>query len=156
MASAQRPPLNPPVKVRVGANLASSAAPLWVAIERGYFKDEGLDIQIVRFQNTIDTVPVLTAGELDASGIPPDPGFFNAVDRGVGVKIVGYYSTTVPNNKGLVVMVRQDLIDSGKYKSPKDLKGGQVGVTNTTGSSVYYVQKPVSYTHLTLPTILRV
>ncbi len=148
-AKQRRQPLTPPAKVHVGANQASSGAPLFVADAKGYFKDEGLEVDIAPFANTIEMLPLLTSGQLDAGGVPPDPSTFNAIARGVELKVVGYYSTTFPGGRALVILVRQDLIDDGRYKSPRDLKGLNVGVSSTTSSSIFWLNKVMAKDGLT-------
>ena len=49
-ASAQTAPLNPRVALKVGAIGAVSDAGIFIAQEKGYFNDEGLDVEIVGFK----------------------------------------------------------------------------------------------------------
>jgi len=117
---------------------------LFIALEKGYFKDEGLDVHVTNFANTVEMVPLLISGQLDAGGAPDDPGLFNAMARGVDLRIVAYYAAAWKGTESPAVMVRQDLIDSGKYKSPKDLKGATIGVPAISGGTVLYVEKTLA------------
>src|SRR5690242_14039562 len=48
--------LSPAVPVRVGVIGGSSDAGIYIAYEKGYFRDEGLDVEIIPFANSSDTV----------------------------------------------------------------------------------------------------
>ena len=124
--------------------------PLFIALEKGYFKDEGLDVQITPFQQGIDQLPALTNGQLDIGSTGPDPGYFNAFARGIQMKVTGFYEVVTPANKGLAMLVRKDLVDSGKYQSPKDLKGLNFGVISPNSSNMVYVKRFLAKDGLTL------
>jgi NitT/TauT family transport system substrate-binding protein len=73
---------------------------------------------------------------------------FNALDRGIDLRLLASSSVNRPGDKAAVFMVRQDLIDSGKYRDPKDLKGwnvAQVGVYST-----FFIDKVLAKGGLTL------
>src|SRR5262245_57913005 len=61
-------PLTPPVKVQVGYSPASSSLPLFVAVERGYFEDQGLELELTPFTLSTDQFPALASGQLDFGG----------------------------------------------------------------------------------------
>ena len=63
-ASAQTAPLNPRVALKVGAIGAVSDAGIFIAQEKGYFRDEGLDVEIVGFK----AAPADSAGDRDRRG----------------------------------------------------------------------------------------
>ena len=63
-ASAQTAPLNPRVALKVGAIGAVSDAGIFIAQEKGYFTDEGLDVEIVGFK----AAPQILPGDRDRRG----------------------------------------------------------------------------------------
>src|ERR671932_249757 len=71
-------PLSPPVQMRVGAIGLSGEVGMFVAQERGYFQDEGLEVELVPFRGVAEALPALANGELPLSGGAPDPSVFNA------------------------------------------------------------------------------
>lgn len=79
------------------------------------------------------TVP-LGAGQLDVGGGAASAGLYNAVERGIRIKIVADKAHNIPNAGFQAFMVRKDLIDSGKVKTLKDLKGEKIAIT-AAGSS---------------------
>lgn len=121
-------PLNPVVKVPFGDNTTLGTAPIFIAYEQGYFKDEGLDVQLIPTPQLPQIIQALGASQISFATGNPDPALFNALDRGLDIKLLTSLVTNKPGDKPAAFLVRQDLIDSAKYKSPKDLKGMPVGV----------------------------
>jgi len=122
--------------VKVGQIGLIGEAGLDLALERGYFKEGSLDVEFVKFKAGADQIPQLGSGQIDFGSTSPDPGMFNAVLRGIPLKIVAPEASTLPGDKHAALVVRQDLIDSGKYKAPADLKGMTIAagpVPGTTG-----------------------
>jgi len=99
---------------------------VYEALDRGYFKDEGLDVQLTSSNDTAVSAQMVATGQVAFENLSPDPVFFNAMDRGIDLKIVASSVISGPNNRTAVFLVRQDLIDSGRYKAPADLKGMKV------------------------------
>lgn len=72
------------VKVTIAA-VSSNYAPYFNAIEQGYFKDEGLDVEIVHAGGGIAT-PALISGEMDFSTSPASA--FSAILKGARLKVI--------------------------------------------------------------------
>src|SRR5207302_86023 len=126
-AAAPRSPLNPPVKVAVADNQTLGASMIYIAFDKGYYKDEGLEVDL----NPLPVPVVLQsiATSQVAFGLAnPDPTLFNALDRGLDVKLLLALTRNQPGDAPAAFMVRKDLIDDGTYKSPKDLKGKKVAI----------------------------
>jgi NitT/TauT family transport system substrate-binding protein len=124
------------VHVKIGQINLIGEAGLDVAFERGYFKEQGLDVEFERFKSGADQVPAMSAGQIDFGSTSPDPGMFNAVARGLALKIIAPQATTLPGDKHAAFVVRKDILDGGKYKTPADLKGMTIAagpVPGTTG-----------------------
>jgi NitT/TauT family transport system substrate-binding protein len=84
------------VPVTVGATNAASDAPIYVADKKGYFSDEGLAVTVTNFRSAADMVAPLGTGELDAGAGSPSAGLYNAVLRGVRIKIVADKASSPP------------------------------------------------------------
>ncbi len=126
-------------QVRVGGTLGGSDVAFLIALERGYFEEEGLDVEMVPFKSASDMIAPLSAGELEVAGGAPSAGLYNALDRDLKLKIVGDKGTNVPGSGYFSLLVRKDLVDSGEYKGLEDLKGRKIGFTgagNTTQALV--------------------
>lgn len=113
-------------KVRVGIVNSSSDAGFLVAEKKGYFKQEGLEAEFTPFDSAARMVAPLGAGQLDVGGGSASAGLYNAVARGINIKIVADKGSTPPGYGFQPLLVRKDLVESGKYKSLKDLKGMKI------------------------------
>src|SRR5436309_15294032 len=101
-------PLSPPVQMRVGSIGLGGEVGMFVAQERGYFQDEGLEVEFVPFRSAADALPALASGEVALSGGAPDPSVFNAARRDVGVKLISSLSIVTPGDWGAALVIRQD------------------------------------------------
>ena len=125
-----------PLVVTVGATSSTSDAPIYIADKKGYFSDEGLAVTVSNFRSAADMVAPLGTGELDAGAGSASAGLYNAVKRGVRIKIVADKASSPPGYGATKILLRKDVVDSGRYKEPKDLKGMRFamnapGVSNT-------------------------
>lgn len=119
--------------VRVGTTNSSSDVAFFIADKKGYFKQEGITITLTPFDSAAKMVAPLGAGQLDVGGGAPSAGLYNAVARGINIKIVADKGSSPPGYGYNPLLVRKDLVDSGKFKSFKDLKGLKVaGVAKGT------------------------
>lgn len=127
------------VKVAYVPSLSGSA--LFIAIEKGYFKAENLAAEMLVVQSASDAVAFLGIGQVDlASGNVGDT-LFNAVNRGVDVRLVAgmsYYPRDPAVLSPAPVFVRKALVDSGAVKSVADLKGRKIAL-NARGGIVEYL-----------------
>jgi NitT/TauT family transport system substrate-binding protein len=124
-----------PIPVRVAIVNASSDVGFFIADKKGYFKQEGLDVSFVPFDSGAKMVAPLGAGQLDVGGGSPSAGLYNAVARGIDIKIVADKGSTPPGYGYQPLLVRKDLVDSGRYKSLKDLKGMKIAGSATGSAS---------------------
>jgi ABC-type nitrate/sulfonate/bicarbonate transport system substrate-binding protein len=121
-------PLSPPVTVKVGHTGTFIVAPIFMAKQRGYFAAEGLAIEDVVVKVSADMVPVLATGDLDVGCTAINPALFNAVSRGVDFTFVADAGTQQPGRSLTSLVVRKDLVDSGRYTRLEDLKGMTIGI----------------------------
>jgi NitT/TauT family transport system substrate-binding protein len=114
--------------VKVGTTNLSSDIGLFLAEKRGYFKEEGVQVELVPFDSGAKMVAPLGAGDLDAAAGAASAGLYNAVNRGLKLKMVADKGTNIAGYSYKALMVRKDLIDSGGFKSLSDLKGKKVAI----------------------------
>ena len=134
-ASAQTAPLNPRVALKVGAIGAVSDAGIFIAQEKGYFRDEGLDVEIVGFKAAPQILPAIATGEVQVSGSAVTPALFNAFARGITMKLVADKGQVAQGFGFAAIVIRSDLADT--VRDFKDLKGRKFavmgkGVSSTT------------------------
>jgi len=132
-AQAQGKLEKPKVGIAVGGKAAFYYIALTIAERRGYFKDEGLDVEISDFAGGSKALQAVVGGSSDVvSG-----AWENTIDQ----------QPKGLNMQGFVKMGRYPAITVGVvkakaagYKSPKDLKGMKVGVTAPGSSTNRVVQ----------------
>jgi NitT/TauT family transport system substrate-binding protein len=113
--------------VRVGAFQSVSDAALYIALEKGYFAEQGIEVEMSKINSGATMVTQLASEALDVSGGSPGAGVYNAVRQGVPMKIVADKGSTHPGRGYFAFVVRKDL--AGQIKSPADFKGRVLAVT---------------------------
>jgi len=124
-----------PVAVRIGLVAASSDAGFFIADKKGYFKEEGLAVSFVAFDSGAKMVAPLGNGQLEVGAGSVSVGLYNAVARGIGIKIVADKGSTPAGYGFQPLLVRKDLVDSGRFKTLKDLKGMKIAGSATGSAS---------------------
>src|SRR6266513_5621576 len=127
VAQAQGKIEKPKVSIAVGGKAGFYYLPLTIAERLGYFKDEGLDVEISDFDGGSKALQAVVGGSADVvSG-----AWENTIDQ----------QPKGLNMQGFVLQGRYPAISVGiakskaaSYKSPKDLKGKKIGVS-APGSS---------------------
>jgi NitT/TauT family transport system substrate-binding protein len=118
------PRLRTPTTVKVGFAAGSmSVAGVYVAIARGYFQEAGITNEFVPLASFNQLIGPIATGEIDIGSAGPSAALFNALERGVNIKLVADQNTVFPGHASIAMMVRKDLVDSGQVKSVADLKG---------------------------------
>jgi NitT/TauT family transport system substrate-binding protein len=124
----------------MGDPVFNPMAPVYIALDRGYFKDEGLNVELVPMPADVaGIVSQVALGQLQFGMAGPDPGLFNAMERGVEIRLLASSVANRETDKTAQLLVRSDLIDSGKFKGPADLKGARIAVPGE--QSQFYVQR---------------
>ena len=109
-------------KVTLGVETSLLPASVWVAENKGYFKEEGLDLTIREFDSGRTALAtMLNEGNLDMVTVAQTPVMFNSFDRDDYVII----ATMVYSINDVKILARQDR----GIKNPSDLKGKTVGIT---------------------------
>jgi len=109
--------------VRMGDLPAISNAGLYVAMEKGYFGDKSITVETERFASGAKMTPALATGQLDVAIGTPAASLFNAIASGMEFRIVADKGQVRPGFSFSPVIVRRDLVDGGRVKRVRDLKG---------------------------------
>ncbi len=132
-AGAQGPP---PTKIRVVHVPVLIFAPLYVAIERGYFAQQGIEAELIGTPGGMSSFVVLASGRAEVVIGGLGASLFNAASRGLDFKVVGpVHMEKPPVSTPLVVSKKA--YDSGEIRSVKDLRGKKVSV-NVIGSATEF------------------
>ena len=114
------------VEVEAGITNSLSDALLFIAQDKGYFAEEGLEVKLRPFKSAGEMVPYLAAGHLAVGAGAPSAGFYNGIARDIDIKIVADKGQLVTHHDYMPLLVRKELVDSGKVSSVKDLEGLRV------------------------------
>src|SRR5262249_38486677 len=105
----------------------STDAGIFIALDKGYFKEQGLDLALERFGVGADQMALLGSGRLDIASGAPSPTLFNAITRGLPVAVVADKGTLRSGFGFNVLVVRKALVDGGQFKGLGDLRGRVLG-----------------------------
>lgn len=109
--------------VRVGITNSATDVGFFIADKKGYFRAEGIDIAMSSFPSAARMIAPLGGGQLDVGAGTVAAGLYNAVERGIHLRIVADKGSVADKHEYSTLVVRKDLADSGRYKSLQDLKG---------------------------------
>ncbi|WP_214366169.1 ABC transporter substrate-binding protein [Pseudonocardia sp. H11422] len=112
--------------VRAGITNSTSDALLFIARDRNYFSEEGLIVEFSPFDSAAKMIAPLGGGQLDVGAGAPSAGFYNAVARGVDLRIVADKGSMPTGFGYMPLLVRKELVDSGRVKTVADLRGMRV------------------------------
>jgi len=135
-------------KVVVGDNPSLSGAPLYIAIEKGYYRDAGVDVQLDMSGLSSDMTVQLATRKLNVIGGAITAGLFNSLAKGLPIGILMSRATS-PYSHYLVI--RPEL--KATLKQPADLKGRSVAVVSRGAILVYELIKVLEAGGLTLSDI---
>jgi NitT/TauT family transport system substrate-binding protein len=138
-------PLRAETKIMIGSVPTIGDGGVICAKERGYFKAEGIDIELQAFRSAGDMVPLLVRGDLPVIAGGISAAFFNAVAQGLPIR---YFVNRAGHPAYHAFMVRKDLADT--IREPKDLKGRIIAVTGNGAVSEYETAKVLAAGHLTM------
>jgi NitT/TauT family transport system substrate-binding protein len=116
-------PVAAQTKITAGLSNTSADIAFYIAEKRGYFQAEGLEVSMEPFASAAKMIAPLGTGQLDVGGGTVAAGLYNAVERGINIKIVADRASISNEYEYSTLLVRKDLVDSGRYKDLKDLKG---------------------------------
>ena len=113
-------------KIFIGpASKTLGYSPLWVGWRKGFFEQQGLDVQVVVLRGMPMVVQALAAGSIQFGCGGPEP-FMEASERGLDFVITG----------GVINGMTAAIVAGKKYKTFEDLRGTTVGSSALTGGTV--------------------
>ena len=124
-------------------------APYFVAFEKGYFAEQGLQVELVNFGG-LPMEPALSTGDLDVGGLGVGAALFNAINQGLDVKVVSALGSEPPGYDGAPLLVRKDLFDSGEITEPADLEGRKVAINIEANVNEFLMSEVLAKADLTM------
>ena len=115
-------------RVKVGIINTIGDINVFIADEKGYFAKENISAEILSFDASARMMAPLGSGKIDIGGGSTSVGLFNAIDRGIGLRVVADKGRTAEGYVYQSLMIRKNLVESGKFRSLSDLKGLRIAV----------------------------
>ncbi len=127
------------VELKFGLQRTMAIAAVFVGLDKGYFAEQGIDLQFEALTAGSDILTQVGAGNLHA-GTGSGAALYNAFNRGLDIKVLAPTQANHPIGPAAnTVLVRSDLMDSGQVRSPVDLRGRTVAVNARGVASEYAV-----------------
>ena len=123
-------------KIKVGALRFTSHSGNFVAYERNYFADAGLDVEFEFFQAAQPMAVAIASGDVDYAVTAVSGGLINLADKGA-IKVIGGALSEEAGIDGQKYLISDASYKAG-IKTLKDLDGKKYGITQA-GSSFHYM-----------------
>jgi NitT/TauT family transport system substrate-binding protein len=122
--------------LRLGLLHTLSPAPFYIAQERGYFRDEGLDVTFRFFEAAQPIAAAAVSGDIDVGVTALTGGFFNLAEKGT-LKVIGGALHEEKGYEGSAILASDKAYDGGLTSVDK-LAGHSFAITQY-GSSFHYM-----------------
>ena len=123
-------------KVTVAALTFVSSSPLFIAQEKGYFADQGLDVELTFFRAAQPVAVAIASRDADFGVTAFTAGFYNLASKGA-LKVIGAQLHEVKGFPGSAILASNKAYDAG-LTSVEKLPGHSFAMTQV-GSSFHYM-----------------
>lgn len=130
------------ITVDVGMLKLTSTAPLFIAMEKGFFEEENLEVNPQWFEAAQPITVATAGGSVDVGATGITASLFNMVAGGQQLWIVADKGREQEGFSSSAVLVPDD----SDVAEPKDLKGKRIGITQT-GSTFHYMAGRILENH---------
>ncbi|MCA1410957.1 ABC transporter substrate-binding protein [Bradyrhizobium sp. NBAIM20] len=119
----------------IGVAKLASAGPVFIAIERGYFQEQGFEPSLKYFEAAQPIAVAAASGDIDIGATALTAGFYNMAAKGV-LKIVAAQSHEEPGYQSNAIIASLKGYDNG-FNSLGALAGKSIGIA-AVGSTAHY------------------
>jgi NitT/TauT family transport system substrate-binding protein len=133
------------VTVKVGTVKSISTVATLTAIEKGYFKEYGINVETEDLDTSANSIALLAQNQLQVVEGGISAGYFNALEKSLPITMV---MDRVSSPLGHNLMLRPDLKD--KVTRLRDLKGRVIASNGTGSVSTYEVGRMLETDGLTI------
>ncbi len=124
-------------------------APTYIALDHGYFAEQGLDVELQPFRSAVDMIPLLGQGLLDAGTGTLSAGFFNGLSQGIDITVVADSASVAPGSDShLSLVVHPEL--AGGVTDYEDLAGLRLAINAQAGGLEVELSKALALGGLAL------
>ncbi|MFY0679939.1 MAG: ABC transporter substrate-binding protein [Thalassovita sp.] len=128
-------------KIVIGALRFTSHSGSFVAAERGYFADAGLDVELKFFQAAQPMAVAIASGDVDYAVTAVSGGLVSLADKGA-IKVIGGALSEEAGIDGQKILASDAAFKAG-LTSPAQLGGKTFGIS-TAGSSFHYMGSKIA------------
>ena len=100
----------------------------------------GIQIEPHELTSTNDMVALLSGDQLDVGHQAVSPALFNAVARGVGVRMVADHGGNIPGRTTPSLAVRTDLLERQPWAGYQNLNGYKIAISGIGTLSQYHIE----------------
>ncbi len=133
--------------VKFGALGIDADGPVYIAIDKGYFRDAGIEVTLEPFNSAAQAMAPLSTDQIQVAGGAASAALFNSFARGWPVRIVFARTGDRPGFSTDTLSVRSGLHD---VKTLKDLKGRTIAINVPNAGLAYMVGKMLESVGLTI------
>jgi NitT/TauT family transport system substrate-binding protein len=137
-----------PQTIVVGEVPSVPAAAIYLAVEKGYFKEAGVQVDLETIESSSTAMALLAGNRMQVVGGGVAPNYWNGLASGLPI-ILALERASSPLYHD--VLIRKDLV--GKIKTVADLKGRPVAEVSPGSSALYEVGQVLASAGLTLKDI---
>ncbi len=121
-------------QLKVGYIASTISAGLFLGESRGYFAEEGLELELEPFDAGERMIPLLATDQIAVAAGGLSAGLYGALARGAELRVIAGMTTNEPGYSSTAIVVRKDLMDSGAIRDLADLRDRSVGLIAPTSS----------------------
>ena len=140
-------------KVRLALNpsVYRPYLPLFLAVDKGYFAEAGVEIELTRYNgSSTSQLPLLARGDIDIAPAVGSAAFFNQYSEGFRLRLItALISPRAGWHDSTWVLVRKALWDASAVRAPADLRGRMVDGGADGSPSMFLTNQALSAGGLT-------
>lgn len=122
--------------LRIGLALIAAGAPVYIAQDKGYFAEQGLETKIVAMDSALAISMAVISNDIDIGTTGISAGLYSLAGQGK-IRIVGALARDVPGFQQFAMVANNRAYAAG-LKGYRDLGGHSVGIAQI-GATTHYV-----------------
>jgi NitT/TauT family transport system substrate-binding protein len=138
-------PTTKPFVLQLGHGRSTTNAPYYVAAEKGFFRDEGLNVTFVEFRTVPKILEAVAAGSVDIGTVTLFTAT-QAFDNGIDLRIATNGGYTDEDHDGSFIVVRKN----STIESVADLRGKTIAIISWGSHSQFTLELVLEKYNLTI------
>lgn len=132
-------------RVIIGAVDSLTNAPIYIAQEKGYYDEEGIEVELAPTATSGDVAVLLATNQIQITGGGVGPTFYNSIAQGMPISVLLSRNVSPYDH---YIVARPEIADS--VKEPSDLAGLTVALNATGSIAVYELARALEASGLTM------